>query len=178
MYTEGSTTRASENSSGAHRHLEKIMILVLRAREKSLRSSACYCSLSYFLWLGHRQVPKRQRRRKRAKLLTNPTGKLVVSINAANGITNWDRVSSGANLDWRVQEVVLRDFGPTMRDSSFTAALDESYLLMQRALEDLQPDVWLASSKGVGVIAYLASKNLWAGPIVLLSPIPNPKLMD
>ena len=46
---------------------------------------------------------------------------------------------------------------------------------MKGALENMQPDILLAASKGVGVMAYLGSKNLWANkPTILFSPIPNP----
>jgi len=103
--------------------------------------------------------------------------KLVLSINAANGNIDWERVNSlaGSDSDWEVQELFLNDFGTIMRDESFTAALDHSYSIVKQTLEDIQPDILLASSKGFGVIAYLASNNLWIEhPVILLSPVPNP----
>mmetsp|Transcript_25813 Transcript_25813/g.47474 ORF Transcript_25813/g.47474 Transcript_25813/m.47474 type:complete len:271 (+) Transcript_25813:102-914(+) len=102
--------------------------------------------------------------------------KLALFINAANGNINWERVNHLADSSkWKTQELVLDNFGTIMRDDSFTAALENSYHTMKETLEDIQPDILLASSKGIGVIAYLASKNLWVKhPVILFSPIPNP----
>uniref|UniRef100_A0A7S1Z3A1 Uncharacterized protein n=1 Tax=Trieres chinensis TaxID=1514140 RepID=A0A7S1Z3A1_TRICV len=102
--------------------------------------------------------------------------KLVLSINAANGKVNWDRVNAlVAVYDWEVQELVLDGFGTIMREESFHAALEHSYPILKSTLESTRPDALLVASKGIGVIAYLASKNLWIErPVILLSPVPNP----
>ena len=83
--------------------------------------------------------------------------------------------SLAAVCNWEVRELVVVGFGPIMRDHSFTAALDDSNPAMKQTLEDIRPGILLATSKGVGVIAYLASKKLWVDrPVILFSPIPNP----
>jgi len=101
---------------------------------------------------------------------------LVLSINAANSYVNWERINSLAGgQKWEVRELVLDGFGATMRDDSFTAALENCLDTLKEAIEDLKPRILLASSKGFGVIAYLASKNIWVkSPVILFSPIPNP----
>eukprot|EP00579_Thalassiosira_antarctica_P017989 CAMPEP_0201930108 /NCGR_PEP_ID=MMETSP0903-20130614/24486_1 /ASSEMBLY_ACC=CAM_ASM_000552 /TAXON_ID=420261 /ORGANISM="Thalassiosira antarctica, Strain CCMP982" /LENGTH=267 /DNA_ID=CAMNT_0048469091 /DNA_START=82 /DNA_END=885 /DNA_ORIENTATION=- len=101
---------------------------------------------------------------------------LVLSINAANGFINWERVNTLVDSgNWEVQELILENFGSVMKEKSLTDALESSYHIMKDTLERLQPDILLASSKGVGVIAYLASKELWIKrPVILFSPIPNP----
>ncbi len=107
---------------------------------------------------------------------TTETRKLILSINAANSALNYKLINSlSGGSSWEVREAILDNFGAIMNEQSFTAALDHSYPLLKQTLEELQPDVLLASSKGVGVIAYLASKKHLADiPIILFSPIPNP----
>jgi len=101
--------------------------------------------------------------------------KLVLSINAANSIIDWESINSLTHNEWEVQELVLDNFGDIMRDNSFTAALENSFDTLKATIQDLKPDILLVASKGVGIIAYLASKNIWVKrPIILFSPIPNP----
>jgi len=104
--------------------------------------------------------------------------KIILSINAANSHKNWERVNTlvdGSEFKWEIQELILPNFGEIMHENSFTAALEKSYYIMKETLERLQPHILLASSKGVGAIAYLASKGLWIErPVIFFSPIPNP----
>jgi hypothetical protein len=100
--------------------------------------------------------------------------RLVLAISAANGPVNWHEVESFAeNNDWRVHELFLEDFGEIMKHHGFQVALDSSYSLLQKSIQQMRPDALLVASKGVGVVTFLALKGLWKGPVVLLSPIPN-----
>ena len=113
---------------------------------------------------------------------SSPQEGLILSINAANGYVDWERVNDLApqihenhNRHWRVEELVLEQFGPIMKEQSFHAALEYSLPVLESTIQSKQPDVLLVASKGVGVLAYLAAKNLWIDkPAILLSPIPNP----
>ena len=104
--------------------------------------------------------------------------RLVLSINAANGYINWDRINNihhSSSNDWNVEELVLDGFGTIMKDESFTSALDRFFPILQTTIQRLNPDILLVSSKGIGILAYLAAKDLWVNrPAILLSPIPNP----
>jgi hypothetical protein len=60
-----------------------------------------------------------------------------------------------------------------MASRGFQAALDHFDPLLQNAIEEIRPDVLLVSSKGVGIVTYLAVQGLWNGPSILFSPIPN-----
>ena len=104
------------------------------------------------------------------------TPHLVLSINAANGQINWERINNiHSSNDWNVQELVLDGFGTIMNEESFTSAVEHFYPLLETAIQTLQPDILLVSSKGIGLLAYLAAKDLWVHrPAILLSPIPNP----
>mmetsp|Transcript_14688 Transcript_14688/g.31913 ORF Transcript_14688/g.31913 Transcript_14688/m.31913 type:complete len:183 (+) Transcript_14688:155-703(+) len=150
-----------------------LCFLVKAMSDSSIASSACASN-------GESEHPQTCHSRSEKTSPDKPpplkTKKLVLSINAANGNVNWERVNSLAvGSNWEVQELILDNFGTIMRDDSFTAALENAYSAMKQSLEDIQPDALLASSKGVGVIAYLASRNLWASkPVILFSPIPNP----
>jgi len=113
---------------------------------------------------------------------SSPQEGLILSINAANGYVDWERINGLAsqshenhNRHWRVEELVLEQFGPIMKEQSFHAALEHSLPVLESTLQSKQPDVLLVASKGVGVLAYLAAQNLWIDkPAILLSPIPNP----
>ena len=82
-------------------------------------------------------------------------------------------VQSAAQRPWMIEELRLPNFGPTMKEKGFQAALDEAEDLILSHLRASNPDALLLQSKGVGIATYLTFKKLWKGPVVLLSPIPN-----
>ena len=100
----------------------------------------------------------------------------VLSINAANGYVNWERITAVfGNDEWQVRELQLDGFGHIMNEQSFHAALEHSYPVLESTIKGMKPDAILVSSKGIGVLAYLAAKGIWIErPAILLSPIPNP----
>lgn len=77
---------------------------------------------------------------------------------------------------WTIKSLNLPNFGSIMKEESFQSAIDNSYELLQRALDTYKPSGLIVSSKGIGIIAYLAIQGLWRrnGPVLMLSPIPNP----
>eukprot|EP00592_Proboscia_alata_P027183 CAMPEP_0194436294 /NCGR_PEP_ID=MMETSP0176-20130528/93797_1 /TAXON_ID=216777 /ORGANISM="Proboscia alata, Strain PI-D3" /LENGTH=234 /DNA_ID=CAMNT_0039256481 /DNA_START=71 /DNA_END=771 /DNA_ORIENTATION=+ len=104
--------------------------------------------------------------------------KRCIFINAANSDFNWGTVD--AYLDngiekYSIQELVLENFGQIMQDDSFQAALEHSEPQLRSvfASQSTSIDAVIVASKGVNVLTYLASNNLWNGPSLLLSPIPN-----
>ena len=99
----------------------------------------------------------------------------VLAINAANGKVDWDLVNSFASskFSFHVKELRLNKFGETMKNHGFQGALDQSDAVLRQSLTEIKPDILLVASKGVGVATYLATKGLWDGPVVMLSPIPN-----
>ena len=100
------------------------------------------------------------------------SAKQVLAIVAANSEIDWRMVESASVKDWLIDELPLPDFGQIMKERSFQDALDHSFEAIQGGLRG-SPDALLLQSKGLGIATWLASKGLWRGPLVLLSPIPN-----
>lgn len=102
----------------------------------------------------------------------------VLAIRAANSEIDW-RAVEGFSVArdrrdrWRVEELHLENFGRIMKEKDFQAALEDSEDLLFQRLEAETVDALLIQSKGVGIASYLVWKDLWKGPIILLSPIPN-----
>ena len=107
---------------------------------------------------------------------TAKTVRRVLAIRAANSEIDWRAVEgfSVARDRWHVEELHLENFGRIMKEKDFQAALEDSEdLLLQRLFQAETVDALLIQSKGVGIASYLVWKDLWKGPIILLSPIPN-----
>lgn len=97
----------------------------------------------------------------------------VLAIGAANSQIDWRMVQSLAKRPWQIDELELHNFGPMMKEKGFQEALEASEDLILSSLRRLNPDALLLQSKGVGIATWLAFKELWKGPLLLLSPIPN-----
>mmetsp|Transcript_3594 Transcript_3594/g.4750 ORF Transcript_3594/g.4750 Transcript_3594/m.4750 type:complete len:274 (+) Transcript_3594:147-968(+) len=97
----------------------------------------------------------------------------VLVIGAANGWTNWSAVEAFAEGRWKLQYADLEGFGDTMQKEGFQAALNQWDSKLSQTIKLLQPCAVLVCSKGLNVLTHLAKENVWTGPSVLLSPIPN-----
>jgi hypothetical protein len=106
---------------------------------------------------------------------SNCKNNVVLVIGAANQWVNWTHVESFSNKQWSIQEGNLVGFGEIMRNhpGRFQAALDRYEPQLVRAIKLLRPSVLLVASKGLNVLTHLAWEDIWNGPSVLLSPIPN-----
>ena len=98
--------------------------------------------------------------------------KRILAIRAANSLVDWKLVESFARQSWSVDDLELPNFGPIMKEKGFQTALEESEELILSRMKS-KPDALLFLSKGVGIASYLVFKDLWHGPLILLSPIPN-----
>lgn len=99
--------------------------------------------------------------------------KIVLVFGAANTWVNWTHVESFSSRKWEVVFVDLAGFGDIMQTEGFQAALDENKPKLARAIKLLKPSVLLVKSKGLGILTSLVVDELWKGPSVLISPIPN-----
>lgn len=100
----------------------------------------------------------------------------VFVVSAANMWMNWTEIESFCSPDtpWSVHVANLDGFGRTMNEQgSFQAALEQFDERLRRAIKLIQPDVVLVASKGLNILTHLANENVYNGPAVLLSPIPN-----
>jgi hypothetical protein len=106
---------------------------------------------------------------------TNSGTPKVLSFGAANSWVNWTAVEVHSEGAWTIDFADLTGFGDTMRnnDEGFQAALDRFEKDMELAIRRLNPSALVVASKGLNILTHLASKGIYTGPAVLLSPIPN-----
>jgi len=109
----------------------------------------------------------------------------LLVINAANRPVNWRAVeafnTNKTTEQWSIREITLEQFGPVMKETSFQTALEHSEPQLRSIFSRTTstspppppPDALIVSSKGVGILTFLATQKLWNGPSLLLSPIPN-----
>eukprot|EP00566_Odontella_aurita_P017466 CAMPEP_0113564898 /NCGR_PEP_ID=MMETSP0015_2-20120614/21879_1 /TAXON_ID=2838 /ORGANISM="Odontella" /LENGTH=271 /DNA_ID=CAMNT_0000467039 /DNA_START=166 /DNA_END=982 /DNA_ORIENTATION=- /assembly_acc=CAM_ASM_000160 len=104
-----------------------------------------------------------------------PAPRMVLAIQAANHPVDWSKIAllSKSVRPWHIEELVLEGFGDIMKFDGFQAALEKYERPIRDELARRNPDAILVSSKGLGILSFLASQGLWDGPAVLLSPIPN-----
>ena len=97
----------------------------------------------------------------------------VLAIGAANGWSHWNVVEGLSEGRWSLHYANLDGFGDTMKHYGFQAAINQWDSKLSRVVELLQPSLIVVCSKGLNVLTHLAKEDVWTGPTVLLSPIPN-----
>mmetsp|Transcript_16204 Transcript_16204/g.23822 ORF Transcript_16204/g.23822 Transcript_16204/m.23822 type:complete len:239 (+) Transcript_16204:40-756(+) len=97
----------------------------------------------------------------------------VLYLSAANAANNWTAIESFSDGTWSIAPVNLEGFGETMFQRGFQAALEEVEDKLRLLMRLLNPNIVIVASKGLNVLTYLASMDIYNGPTILLSPIPN-----
>lgn len=99
--------------------------------------------------------------------------KKILYISAANSWNNWTAVESFSDGGWSIIPVDLEGFGETMQKGNFQAALDKYEDKLRMLISLMNPIIIIVASKGLNILTHLANINVYNGPTILLSPIPN-----
>lgn len=99
--------------------------------------------------------------------------KLVYVINTLTELDeiDWLHIKTSIPIDVYIEQLPL--FGKYFKHNNIEEALKYSETIIESFIRDKRPNLLIVHSKGITTITNLIFKNIWKGPIVLLSPIPN-----
>jgi hypothetical protein len=98
---------------------------------------------------------------------------VLLVIDAMTELQNvaWDRLQTKSPV--RAEFEALPRFAEFFKQNDIEEALQYAIPLVLLAIQHHSPDCLVVHSKGVAIVTYLYTHELWSGPVLLLSPIPN-----